>query len=92
MANKKDIIEILEENTLLETKNEFLSKQNNDLRNQISELEEIVSKLKTEKEEQEAVSEATKDEFRRIIQYLNNKYELNFILEDRLEVVELDIN
>lgn len=92
MANKKDIIEILEENTLLETKNEFLSKQNSDLRNQISELEEIVSKLKTEKEEQEAVSEATKDEFRRIIQYLNNKYELNFILEDRLEVVELDIN
>lgn len=92
MASKKDIIEILEENTLLETKNEFLSKQNSDLRNQICELEEIVSKLKTEKEEQEAVSEATKEEFRRIIQYLNNKYELNFILEDRLEIVELDFN
>lgn len=89
MAKRKDVIEIIEENTILETKYEFVSKQNDDLRNQIAELESTIKKLQAEKEELETVSEETKEDFRRLIQYLNNKYELNFVLNDKLEVMDL---
>ena len=89
MAKRKDVIEIIEVNTILETKYEFVSKQNDDLRNQIAELESTIKKLQAEKEELETVSEETKEDFRRLIQYLNNKYELNFVLNDKLEVMDL---
>ena len=90
MAERKDVIEIIEENTILETKYEFVSKQNDDLRNQIAELESTIKKLQAEKEELETVSEETKEDFRRLIQHLNNKYELNFVLNDKLEVMDLE--
>lgn len=89
MTNKKDIFKVLEENTILETKYKYVSKQNDNLRNKITELEEIIARLEKEKEEQTTISEATKDDFRHLIHYLNQKYELNFILEDKLEIVDL---
>ena len=67
-------------------------KINRVLHDEINELRATIAKLELEKKELETVTDETKEDFRRLIQYLNNKYELNFILEDRLEVVELDVN
>ena len=92
MASKKDIFDVLEENTKLEENYERALKINRVLHDEINELRATIAKLELEKKELETVTDETKEDFRRLIQYLNNKYELNFILEDRLEVVELDIN
>lgn len=92
MASKKDIFDVLEENTKLEENYKRELKINRVLHDEINELKATISKLELEKKELETVTDETKEDFRRLIQYLNNKYELNFILEDRLEVVELDIN
>ena len=90
MTNKKDIIEILEENTLLEQKYEFISKQNKDLQAEIKRLNEVIDNLKNEKEELEKVTEKSKQEFKEIIQYLNNTFELNYVLNDKLEIQEME--
>lgn len=90
VANKKDIFELLEENTLLEKKYEFVSKQNKDLQTEIDRLNEVINNLKTEKAELEKVSEKSKQEFREIIQYLNNTFELDYVLNDKLEIQELE--
>jgi hypothetical protein len=92
MASKKDIFDVLEENTKLEENYEHALKINRVLHDEINELRATIAKLELEKKELETVADETKEDFRRLIQYLNNKYELNFILEDRLEVVELDVN
>lgn len=92
MASKKDIFDVLEENTKLEENYERALKINRVLHDEINELRATIAKLELEKKELETVTDETKEDFRRLIQYLNNKYELNFILEDRLEVVELDVN
>ena len=92
MASKKDIFDVLEENTKLEENYKRELKINRVLHDEINELKATISKLELEKKELETVTDETKEDFRRLIQYLNNKYELNFILEDRLEVVELDVN
>ncbi len=91
MASKKDIFDVLEENTKLEENYKRELKINRVLHDEINELKSTISKLELEKKELETVTDETKEDFRRLIQYLNNKYELNFILEDRLDVVELDI-
>ena len=90
MAKKKDIIELLEENTRLEENYEKALKINKVLHDEIDELKTTIEKLENEKQELQAVSEETKEDFRRLIQHLNNKYELNFVLNDKLEVMELD--
>ena len=92
MASKKDIFDVLEEYTKLEENYERALKINRVLHDEINELRATIAKLELEKKELETVTDETKEDFRRLIQYLNNKYELNFILEDRLEVVELDVN
>lgn len=89
MSNKKDIFEILEENTMLETKYEFVSKQNKDLTNKIAELENIILTLENEKENQQKFSEKNKQELTSIIYYLNEKYDLKLALEPQLEIVDL---
>lgn len=90
MANKKDIFDVLEENTYLEKKYEYVSKQNKDLQKEIDRLNEVINNLKAEKEELERVSEKSKTEFKEIIQYLNNTFELNYVLNDKLEINELE--
>ncbi len=90
MAKQKGIIELLEENTLLEEKYERAKKANKILHNEIKELQTTIEKLEFEKKELETVSEETKEDFRRLIQHLNNKYELNFVLNDKLEIQELE--
>ena len=90
MANKKDIIEILEENTLLEQKYDFISKQNKELQAEIDRLKKVIENLNAEKEELKQVTEKSKQEFREIIQHLNNTFELNYVLNDKLEVQELE--
>ena len=90
MAKKKDIIELLEENTRLEENYEKALKINKVLHDEIDELKTTIEKLENEKQELQAVTEETKEDFRRLIQHLNNKYELNFVLNDKLEVVELE--
>ena len=90
MAKKKDIIELLEENTRLEENYEKALKINKVLHDEIDELKTTIEKLENEKQELQAVSEETKEDFRRLIQHLNNKYESNFVLNDKLEVVELE--
>jgi chromosome segregation ATPase len=90
MAKKKDIIELLEENTRLEENYEKALKINKVLHDEIDELKTTIEKLENEKQELQAVSEETKEDFRRLIQHLNNKYELNFVLNDKLEVMELE--
>lgn len=92
MAKRKGIIELIEENTVLEKNYEEAKKANRFLHNEINELKATIEKLELEKKELEAVSKETKEDFRMLIQHLNNKYELNFILEEKLEEVELDIN
>ena len=90
MAKKKDIIELLEENTRLEENYEKALKINKVLHDEIDELKTTIEKLENEKQQLQAVSEETKEDFRRLIQHLNNKYELNFVLNDKLEVMELE--
>ena len=90
MAKKKDIIELLEENTRLVENYEKALKINKVLHDEIDELKTTIEKLENEKQELQAVTEETKEDFRRLIQHLNNKYELNFVLNDKLEVVELE--
>ena len=90
MAKKNDIIELLEENTILESKYEYVSKQNKDLQAEISRLNEVIENLKAEKAVLENVTEKSKQEFKEIIQYLNNTFELDYVLNDKLEIQEME--
>lgn len=90
MANNIDVFDVLEENTKLEIKYKYVYKQNKDLQAEIDRLNLVIKNLKAEKEELEKVTEKSKQEFREIIQHLNNTFELNYVLNDKLEVQELE--
>lgn len=90
MAKKNDIIELLEENTILESKYEYVSKQNKDLQAEISRLKKVIENLEAEKSELKKVTEKSKQEFKEIIQYLNNTFELDYVLNDKLEIQEME--